>query len=125
MKRIINSNRPITLGDQKRNIPTSSTPDICGYLEDLYMVLRLLRSMQSIVVYSRGIPSTGKKRKSIGKQMGRLIMSCVDRLPRAFSLTQKALENQIDHIKESFRKEPMTGFKKPDSLEKQEPRLDN
>ena len=46
-------------------------------------------------------------------------------LPYALSVAEKALEDQITVLKAAYREEPMTGFKKPDSLEKQEPRLDN
>ncbi len=48
-----------------------------------------------------------------------------DDLPRVLSIAERALEDQITVLKDAYRKEPVTGFKKPDSLEKQEPRLDN
>ena len=38
-------------------------------------------------------------------------------LPRALSIAEKTLEDQITILKEAYRKEPLSGSKKPSLLE--------
>lgn len=121
----LNHTRSITYGDQLKNIPISSNPDSYDRISDIRLGLSVFRSLQFIVLNTKRINCPRKRRKAIGKQVSRVVMSSLSRLPRALILSHKALQDQLDVIRESFRKEPITGLKKQDSLEKQEPKSDN
>ena len=121
----LNHTRSITYGDQLKNIPISSSPDSYDRISDIRLGLSVFRSLQFIVSNTKRISCPRKRRKAIGKQLSHVVMSSLTRLPRALILSHKALQDQLDVIRETFRKEPITGFKKPDSLDKQEPKSDN
>jgi len=121
----LNHTRSITYGDQLKHIPISSSPDSYDRISDIRLGLSIFKSLQFIVLSTNKISCPRKRKKAIGKQVSRVVMSSLSRLPRALILSHKALQDQLDVIKESFRKEPITGFKKQDSLEKQEPKSDN
>ena len=121
----LNHTRSITYGDQQRNIPISSSPDSYDRISDIRLGLSVFKSLQFIVLNTKRISCPRKRRKAIGKQVSRVVMSSLNRLPRALILSHKALQDQLDVIRETFRKEPITGFKKPDSLDKQKPTSDN
>ena len=121
----LNHTRSITYGDQLKNIPISSNPDSYDRISDIRLGLSVFKSLQFIVLNTKKISCPRKRRKAIGKQVSRVVMSSLNRLPRALILSHKALQDQLDVIRETFRKEPITGFKKPDSLDKQEPKSDN
>ena len=121
----LNHTRSITYGDQLKHIPISSSPDSYDRISDIRLGLSVFRSLQFIVSNTKRISCPRKRKKAIGKQVSRVVMSSFNRLPRALILSHKALQDQLDVIKESFRKEPITGLRKPDSLEKQETRSDN
>ena len=112
----LNHTRSITYGDQLKNIPISSNPDSYDRISDIRLGLSVFKSLQFIVLNTKRISCPRKRRKAIGKQVSRVVMSSLNRLPRALILSHKALQDQLDVIKESFRKEPITGFKKQDSL---------
>ena len=121
----LNHTRSITYGDQLKHIPISSSPDSYDRISDIRLGLSIFKSLQFIVLNTSKISCPRKRKKAIGKQVSRVVMSSLRRLPRALILSHKTLQDQLDVIKESFRKEPITGFKKQDSLEKQETRSDN
>ena len=121
----LNHTRSITYGDQLQHISTSSSPDSYDRISDIQLVARVLKTLQGIILKSNWISCPRKRRKTIGKQISSVVMSSLTRLPRALILSHKALQDQLDVIRENFRKEPITGFKKPDSLDKQEPKSDN
>lgn len=121
----LNHTRSITYGDQLKHIPISSSPDSYDRISDIQLVARVLKTLQGIILRSNWISCPRKRRKTIGKQISSVVMSSLSRLPRALILSRMALQDQLDVIKESFRNEPITGFKKPDSLDKQEPKSDN
>ena len=121
----LNHTRSITYGDKLKNIPISSNPDSYDRISDIRLGLSVFKSLQFIVLNTKRISCPRKRRKAIGKQVSRVVMSSLTRLPRALILSHKALQDQLDVIRETFRKEPITGFKKPDSLDKQEPKSDN
>ena len=121
----LNHTRSITYGDQLKHIPISSSPDSYDRISDIRLGLSIFKSLQFIVLSTNKISCPRKRKKAIGKQVSRVVMSSLSRLPRALILSHKALQNQLDVIRENFRKEPITGFKKPDSLDKQEPKSDN
>ena len=121
----LNHTRSITYGDQLKNIPISSSPDSYDRISDIQLVARVLKTLQGIILKSNWISCPRKRRKTIGKQISSVVMSSLSRLPRALILSHMALQDQLDVIRETFRKEPITGFKKPDSLDKQEPKSDN
>ena len=121
----LNHTRSITYGDQLKNIPISSNPDSYDRISDIRLGLSVFKSLQFIVLNTKRISCPRKRRKAIGKQVSRVVMSSLNRLPRALILSHKALQDQLDVIREAFRKEPITGFKKQDTLDKQEPRSDN
>jgi len=121
----LNHARSITYGDQLKNIPISSSPDSYDRICDIELGIKIFRSLKISILTTRNVTCTGKRGKIIGRQLTKVVMPHIYQLPRALTLSSKALEDQRALIKDSFEKEPMTGFKKPDSLEKQEPRLDN
>ena len=121
----LNHTRSITYGDQLKNIPISSNPDSYDRISDIRLGLSVFKSLQFIVLNTKRISCPRKRKKVIGKQVSHVVMSSLSRLPRALILSRMALQDQLDAIKESFRNEPITGFKKPDSLDKQEPKSDN
>jgi hypothetical protein len=46
-------------------------------------------------------------------------------LPRALSIAERALEDQITILKDAYRREPVTESKKPDFLENKDSSQDN
>ena len=121
----INHTRSITYGDQLKHISTSSSPDTCGKISALYTVTNFTRAIRTRVLGTRIIRNPKKRRFAMQSALRQVIYDYSSDLPRALSIAERALEDQITILKDAYRNEPMTGFKKPDSLEKQEPRLDN
>ena len=121
----LNHTRSITYGDQLKNTPISSSPDTCGKISALYTVTNFSRAIRTRVLGARTIRNPKKRRFAMQSALREVIYDYASVLPRALSIAERALEDQITILKDAYRNEPMTGFKKPDSLEKQEPRLDN
>jgi hypothetical protein len=121
----LNHTRSITYGDQLKNTPISSSPDTCGKISALYTVTNFSRAIRTRVLGTRTIRNPKKRRFAMQSALREVIYDYASVLPRALSIAERALEDQITILKDAYRNEPMTGFKKPDSLEKQEPRLDN
>jgi hypothetical protein len=121
----LNHTRSITYGDQLKHISTSSSPDTCGKISALYTVTNFTRAIRTRVLGTRIIRNPKKRRFAMQSALRQVIYDYSSDLPRALSIAERALEDQITILKDAYRNEPMTGFKKPDSLEKQEPRLDN
>ena len=120
-----NHSRAITKGDIDRNISTSSSPDTCARISALYTVTDFARAIRTRVLGTRTIRNPKKRYFAMQCELRQVIYDYGSDLPYALSVAEKALEDQITVLKAAYREEPMTGFKKPDSLEKQEPRLDN
>ena len=120
-----NHSRAITKGDIDRNISTSSSPDTCGRISALYRARDFTKTLRIRALGTRVIRNPKKRHFAMQCELRQVIYDYGSDLPYALSVAEKALEDQITVLKVAYRKEPMTGFKKPDSLEKQEPRLDN
>jgi len=120
-----NHSRAITKGDIGRNISTSSSLDTCGRISALYRARDFNKALRISALGTRFIRSPKKRFFAMRNEVCQIINEYWDDLPCALSVAERALEDQITVLKDAYRKEPMTGFKKPDSLEKQEPRLDN
>lgn len=120
-----NHSRAIAKGDIDRNISTSSSPDTCGRISALYRARDFTKTLRIRALGTRVIRNPKKRHFAMQCELRQVIYDYGSDLPYALSVAEKALEDQITVLKDAYRKEPMTGFKKPDSLEKQEPRLDN
>ena len=120
-----NHSRAITKGDIDRNISTSSSPDTCGRISALYRARDFTKTLRIRALGTRVIRNPKKRHFAMQCELRQVIYDYGSDLPYALSVAEKALEDQITVLKNAFRNEPMIGFKKPDSLEKQEPRLDN
>jgi hypothetical protein len=120
-----NHSRAITKGDIDRNISTSSSPDTCGRISALYKARDFTKALRIRALGTRVIRNPKKRHFAMQSELRQVIYDYGSGLPYALSVAEKALEDQITVLKNAFRNEPMTGFKKPDSLETQEPRLDN
>ena len=121
----LNHTRSITYGDRVKHMPISSSPDTCAKISALYTVTDFARAIRTRVLGTRTIRNPKKRHFAMQCALRQVIYDYSSDLPRALSIAERALENHITVLKDAYRKEPMTGFKKPDSLEKQEPRLDN
>ena len=121
----LNHTRSITYGDQLKHISTSSSPDTCGKISALYTVTNFARAIRTRVLGKRIIRNPEKRHFAMQCALRKVIYDYSSDLPRALSIAERALEDQITILKDAYRNEPMTGFKKPDSLDKQEPKSDN
>jgi hypothetical protein len=120
-----NHSRAITKGDIDRNISTSSSLDTCGRISALYKARDFTKALRVRALGARIIHNPKKRAYAVQNEVCQIIGEYWNDLPCALSVAERALEDQITVLKDAYRKEPVTGFKKPDSLEKQEPRLDN
>ena len=125
MSRRINHSRSIVQGDYYRNIPTSSSPDTCDKISDLQLGIKIFGTMLKGISKTQKVNCPRRRRKELGKRIGYVMLSYLPRLPRAILLTQKALQDHITSLRESFRKEPITADPKPQFLEKEQPKTDN
>lgn len=108
MLRKVNHSRSIVLGDYYRNKPLSSSPDISDKISDLYFVDDIIRRLRSDIVGTCTISGKRKKRFKLKKAICLIFNSHLARLPRALSVAQKAIEDQISSMKTAFQKEPIT-----------------
>ena len=125
MARQINHTRSIALGDYYRNIPTSSSPDTCDKISDIQLGIKPFGSVLKSISKTQRVNCPRRRKKELGKRISGVLMSCLPRLPRAISLTQKALQDHVASLRESFRKEPITAATNLDFLEKEQPKTDN
>lgn len=121
----VNHSRSIVLGDYCRNKPLSSSPDISDKISDLYLIDDILRKLRSDIVGTCTISGKRKRRFKLKKAICLIFNSHLARLPRALSVAQKAIEDQISSMKAAFRKEPITGSQKIEFLEKSSQDQDN
>ena len=117
MQKRKNHSRSIVLGDYYRNSPLSSSPDTSEKISDLYLIDNILMRLRNDVASTCTISGKRKRRFRLIHAICLIFNSYLDRLPRALSVAQKALENQITLMKEEFKKEPITGTKKPENLD--------
>ena len=125
MLRRVNHSRSIALGDYYRNTPLSSSLDACDKISDLYFIDALLMKLRSDVVSTSTISGSRKKRFRLKRAICLIFNSHLARLPRALSVAQKAIEDQISALKEAYRKEPIAGSHNRGSLEKNDKDQDN
>ena len=121
----LNHTRSITYGDQQRNIPISSSPDTCGKISALYTVTNFSRAIRTRVLGTRTIRNPKKRRFAMQSALRDVIYDYASDLPRALSIAERALEDQITILKDAYRREPVTESKKPDFLENKASSQDN
>lgn len=89
------------------------------------MIDDILRKLRSDIVGTCTISGKRKRRFKLKKAICLIFNSHLARLPRALSVAQKAIEDQISSMKAAFRKEPITGSQKIEFLEKSSQDQDN
>lgn len=109
--------RPIAHGDLDRNIATSSSPDTCGKISALYTVTNFSRAIRTRFLGTRTIRNPRRRHFAMQSALREIIYDYYGDLPRALSIAEKTLEDQITILKEAYRKEPLSGSKKPSLLE--------
>lgn len=112
-----NHSRAITHGDIGRNISTSSSPDTCGKISALYTVTNFNRAVRVRVLGLRTIRNPKKRYSKMQNAIRQVIYEYYDELPRALSVAERVLEDQISVLKDAYRKESVTASTKSVSLE--------
>ena len=120
-----NHSRAIAQGDIERNISTSSSPDTCGKISALYTVTNFARAIRTRVLGTRIIRNPKKKHFAMQSALRQVIYDFSSDLPQALSIAERALEDQITILKDVYRREPITEFKKPDFLDNKASSQDN
>ena len=121
----LNHTRSITYGDQLKNTPISSSPDTCGKISALYTVTNFSRAIRTRVLSTRTIRNPKKRRFAMQSALREVIYDYASVLPRALSIAERALEDQITILKDAYRREPVTESKNPDFLENKDSSQDN
>jgi len=121
----LNHTRSITYGDQLKNTPISSSPDTCGKISALYTVTNFTRAIRTRVLGTRIIRNPKKRRFAMQSALRQVIYDYSADLPRALSIAEKALEDQITILKNAYRKEPITESRRPVFLENKASSQDN
>jgi len=120
-----NHSRPIAHGDQGRNISTSSSPDTCGKIAAHYTAINFSRAIRTRVLSTRTIRNPRKRHLAMQTALRQVVYDYYGDLPRALSIAEKTLEDQIIALKDAYRREPITVSKKSVLLENKVSAQDN
>lgn len=120
-----NHSRAIADGDLGRNISTSSSPDTCGKISALYTVTKFARAIRVRVLGTRTIRNHRKRHFAMQTALRQVINDYFADLPRALSIAEKTLEDQITALKDAYRREPITESKQTGLLESKASTKDN
>ena len=121
----LNHTRSITYGDQLKNTPISSSPDACGKISALYTVTNFSRAIRTRVLGTRIIRNPKKRHFAMQSALREVIYDYASDLPRALSIAERALEDQITFLKNAYRKEPIAESNKRDFLDNKASSQDN